>query len=78
VDFGNSKSSFYGVYICGDYQSRRIWGLTQQDRELTRVREIGMAPERFAAFGRDDQGELYVVGYEGTIYKIDFEGTRFE
>src|SRR5262249_2664240 len=27
---GNAKSSFYGVYIFGDYQSQRLWGLTQE------------------------------------------------
>jgi putative heme-binding domain-containing protein len=73
----NPKSSFYGVYVFGDYQSRRLWGLTQENRTLKKIRELGLAPQRFASFGHDLQGELYLVGYEGTIYRIDFENAVF-
>jgi glucose/arabinose dehydrogenase len=75
---GQRGSSFYGVYIFGDYQSQRIWGLTQENRVLKKIRQIGTAPQRIVSFGRDTQGELYLVGYEGTIYKIDFAGAVFE
>ena len=71
-------SSFYGVYIFGDYQSQRLFGLTQHDRVLTTVREIGLAPERVVSFGRDEAGALYVVGYEGTIYRMDLSRSKFE
>ena len=72
------RSSFYGVYIFGDYESRRIWGLTQENRVLKKIRQIGTAPQRIASFGQDERGELYLVGYEGTIYKIDFDQAVFE
>lgn len=74
---GDKNSSFYGVYICGDYTSKRIWGLTQQNRRLTSVREIGMSPQFIASFGTDEHGNIYVVGYEGMVYKIDFEAGEF-
>lgn len=70
-------SSFYGVYIFGDYESRRIFGLTQQDRALKEVLQIGTSPERIASFGQDETGELYIVGYEGTMFKLDFNGSAF-
>jgi glucose/arabinose dehydrogenase len=73
----NRESSFYGVYIFGDYQSQRIWGLTHKEGTLSKVRQIGMSPERIVSFGRDQQGELYLVGYEGTIYKMDFVAAVF-
>jgi len=72
------KSSFYGVYIFGDYQNSRLFALTQHDRVLAKVRQIAMSPQHAVSFGRDEYGELYLVGYEGTIYKIDFSKTRFE
>ena len=75
---GQRESSFYGVYIFGDYQSQRIWGLTQGNRVLKTIRQIGTAPQRIVSFGKDSQGELYLVGYEGTIYKIDFADAVFE
>jgi putative heme-binding domain-containing protein len=72
------KSSFYGVYIFGDYESRRVWGLTHYRRRLDKIREVGRAPARIASFGQDSAGELYLVGYEGTIYRLDLTSTRFE
>jgi glucose/arabinose dehydrogenase len=74
----NPKSSFYGVYIFGDYQNSRIFALTQENRVLTKVRLIANAPQHVVSFGTDELGELYLVGYEGTIYRLDLEQTRFE
>ncbi len=72
-------SSFDGVYICGDYESKRLWGITQRNRELRAIREIGTSPAKVVAFGRDRHGDLYVVGYDlGTIYKLDFRQAKFE
>ncbi len=74
---GDPESSFYGAYIFGDYESRKIWGLKQQNGQLTQVFEIGTAPEHIASFGTDQAGNLYLVGYEGTIFKLDFLMTSF-
>lgn len=72
-------SSFDGVYICADYQSRRLWGITQRDRELQVIREIGISPDRVVSFGRDRRGALYAIGYDkGVIYRVDFDGALFE
>jgi putative heme-binding domain-containing protein len=70
-------SSFYGVYVFGDYQKNRLFALTQKDRVLDQVRQIGMCPQMPVSFGRDERGELYVVGYEGMIYRMDLSVTRF-
>src|SRR5205814_8692196 len=72
------RPHFYGVYIFGDYESRRIFGLTQDKGLLKDIRQIGTSPQRIVSLGRDEAGELYVVGYEGTIYRIEFGGARFE
>ncbi len=74
----NPRSLFYGVYIFGDYESRRIWGLAQENRVLKKIRQIGTAPQRIVSFGQDERGELYLVGYEGMIYKMDFDQAVFE
>src|ERR1043166_3810967 len=75
---GDKHSSFYGVYICGDYTSKRLFGVTQEGRVLKKVFQIGESPQFIASFGTDEQGNIYVVGYEGMIYKIDFTRTIFE
>ena len=74
---GDNKSSFYGVYVCGDYTSRRIFGLAQRNRQLQAVLQIGICPQSIASFGQDEQGNLYVVGYEGMIYKLEFADADF-
>jgi putative heme-binding domain-containing protein len=75
---GDKDSPFYGVYVCGDYTSHRIFGIKQKDRQLQVVRQIGAAPQGIASFGEDEAGNLYVVGYEGMIYKLDFSHAVFE
>ena len=71
-------SSFYGVYVFGDYQTKRLFALTQEGRVLKKVRQIGTPPQMPVSFGRDERGELYMVGYEGTVYRMDLSRTRFE
>ncbi len=76
---GTRSPSYYGVYIFGDYQSKRIWGLTHADRRLVKVRQIGIAPDRIVSFGTDADGEIYMVGYDqGIIYHLALAGSRFE
>ena len=74
---GDKRSSYYGVYICGDYTSHRIWGVKQEGRVLQSVIQIGTSPQGIASFSEDEQGNLYVVGYEGMVYQIDFADTAF-
>ncbi len=75
---GNKDSSFYGVYVFGDYNSKRIFGLTQENGTLKTARQIGSLPQRLVSFSEDEAGNLYAVGFEGTIYQIDFTDARFE
>jgi len=29
-------------------------------------------------FATDERGNIYLVGYEGMVYQLDFTGTRFD
>jgi putative heme-binding domain-containing protein len=74
---GHRAPALYGYYICGDYQSRRLWALTQTNHVLTSVVEIGESPSRFATFAQDHEGELYIVGYDsGQVYKLDLSQVK--
>jgi len=69
---GRRAPQIYGRYICGDFESRRLWALTQTNRLLSSIVEIGQAPTRVVSFGQDHEGELYVVGYDaGMIYRMN-------
>jgi putative heme-binding domain-containing protein len=75
---GDKQSSFYGVYVFGDYASKRIFGMTQEKGLLKAVCQIGTLPQGLVSFGTDEAGHIYAVGYEGMIYQLDFSGTRFD
>ena len=74
----DKASPFYGVYVFGDYETRRVFGLTAKDGVLQKVRQIATSPQKVVSFGRGDRGELYLVGYEGTIYRINLDGATFD
>ena len=74
---GDKGSSFHGVYLCGDYMSKRLFGIRQENGALKAVRQVGVAPQSLVSFGTDEAGNIYVVGYEGMVYRLDFTGARF-
>lgn len=74
---GDKHSTFYGVYIFGDYQSKRIWGLTQNNRSLKSIRQLAISPQAITSFAADESGNIYVVGYQGMVYALDFAGANF-
>ena len=74
----DKNSSFYGVYLCGDYTSKRIFGVTQEKGALKTVRQIGSVPQGLVSFSEDEAGNLYAVGYEGMVYQLDFTDARFD
>ena len=52
--------------------------MTQKDRSLEKVRVLTKTPQSVVSMGQDAQGNIYFVGYEGNIYKLDLESSRFE
>lgn len=74
---GSRSPSYAGVYIFGDYNTRLLWGLRQQNGKLQSVVRIGAAPNGIASFGIDQRGEIYLVTYKGTIYHVDLAGSVF-
>ncbi len=74
---GDKDSSFYGVYIFGDYNTRRVWGLKMSNGKLDSVRQIGTAPGGIASFGVDHNGEVLLVTYDGMVYRMNLRVARF-
>ncbi len=68
---GDKNSALYGVYIFGDYVSKRIWGLTQKDGKALEYQQIGLSPDNISSINEDKAGNLYICGYsKGIIYQI--------
>ncbi len=73
---GRTIPDLCGVYVYGDFGNGRIWGL-RDDGQTVVSREILIETRRhIAAFGEDEQRELYVVDYEGEILKFTAEANR--
>jgi hypothetical protein len=73
---GCAVPDLVGTYFFADYCSGRIWSMRYdgQVRNLTdRTAELRPATGgigSISSFGQDNCGELYVIGYGGSIYKI--------
>lgn len=63
---GKEFPELEGWYFFGDFVSGAMWML---NTENNRVRKLKSFPNP-AAFGEDQNGELYVVSYQGQIYKV--------
>jgi len=60
-----------GTYIYGDYVDRQIWGLQYENGEVTGNTLLAESPALISSFGEAEDGELYVVGYNGFLYTFE-------
>lgn len=63
---GTEIPSLHGYYVYGDFMSGKIWAL----KGATNV-ELFDTSINISSFGKDEQGELYVVDLGGKIYQIE-------
>lgn len=73
---GMKSPALRGWYLFGDYCSGEIFGL----RPMTGGSPVAQEPLvllktglRISSFGEDEEGEVYVVGHEGTVHRISAE-----
>jgi len=71
---GKAIPSLVGLYVYGDYQTGRIWGLKESEGKAVAGAEIvdvtKNRPLNIAGFGEDQNGELYILAFDGKIYKF--------
>jgi glucose/arabinose dehydrogenase len=60
-----------GRYFFADFGSRRLWSLDAATRDPASLRQHGRTPQSPSSFGLDHAGRVYVVGYEGGIFRLD-------
>ena len=64
---GAAIPSLNGKYIYGDFVSGRIWSLNTADNTIELVLESRLS---IASLGTDNDNELYVCAFDGSIYKL--------
>ncbi len=67
---GNEFPELFGKYIYGDFGSKKIWALEYDGSSIPKNSLIATCPQAISSFGVDDQNNIYIVGYEGRIYKF--------
>lgn len=67
---GQELPEWQGVYIYGDYCTGIIWGLVQDADGVWQNSQVFQIQTLIASFGQDEAGELYLVGHDGTIFRL--------
>ncbi len=71
---GKKIPDLLGVYVYGDFDTGRIWGLRYEGGKVTASGQlIEVTPKsklNIASFGEDAQGELYVLAFDGQIHQL--------
>ena len=74
---GSNIDELYGRYFFGDYCTGKIWSLDRIDNKISIInhtkevlQSIGKTEFYLSSFGEDENGELYVIDYSGSVYSI--------
>lgn len=68
---GGAIPQLEAVYLFGDYCTGRMWAMYRDPDLNWRAEEFANTGWAISSFGEDEAGEIYVVDYAGTIYRID-------
>jgi uncharacterized repeat protein (TIGR03806 family) len=63
---GSRLPGLVGVYVYGDYQSGKVWGLRHDGQKVSWQGALAETPLELVAFGEDNSGEIYLLDYERT------------
>lgn len=67
---GVAQPALHGVYFYGDYCSGRIWGLAPAADGGWQTAELLKSDAQISSFGETEDGELLVVDYAGTLFRL--------
>jgi glucose/arabinose dehydrogenase len=67
---GDPASPFYGAYLFGDHTNQKALGFRKGNAPVTTAKEYGTVPQNPIAFTLDQQNNVYMVGFLGTIYQL--------
>jgi uncharacterized repeat protein (TIGR03806 family) len=72
VYHGKRLTDLDGVYVCGDWVTRKLWGTRFDGDKVVSHKEIAQGTQRVVAFGEDKDRELYFVAYDevGTLHRL--------
>ncbi len=63
-------AQLHDAYIYGDWMTGKIWGLKHDGVQVTWQQELTDTPLQIVSFALAPDGEVLVVGYDGTIHRL--------
>lgn len=67
---GERLPTLYGAYVYGDFCTGKVWALRFDGRVVTEQMEIADTDLSISSFGEDASGEVYVLTFEGGIFRF--------
>ena len=67
---GPSLPWLEGAYLYADYCSGELWGLRYDGMQVTHHALLNDSVRRITAFGEDEDGEVYMLSFDGNIYRL--------
>lgn len=72
---GKALPELAGIYVYGDYETGRVWGLRESGgkaAETGQLIDLRTSPKlNIAAFGEDRSGEVYILAFDGKIHRFE-------
>ncbi len=70
---GNSIPELQGAYIYGDFTNGKIWYLPDTNTSTPVAQLLQDSSINISSFAQDQDGEVYIVNYSGTLHKIVYQ-----
>lgn len=71
--YGDAMESLQGAYVYGDFISGTIWALWLDPDNQAENHTLLDTDLMISSFGLDNEGELYIVDFKGSIYTLKEE-----
>jgi glucose/arabinose dehydrogenase len=67
---GKAVPALVGAYLYADFCSGRVWALRWDGARVTEHRQVTETGLSIASFAEDLEGELYVLAFDGNVYRM--------
>lgn len=68
---GAAIPDLQGAYLYSDYCSGRLWAAYRDENGIWQSVELLGTRRQISSFGEDDDGELYLIDYQGAVFRFE-------